>query len=246
MRLYGLVGYPLEHSFSRDYFIQKWEKENITDAAFSNFLLQDIRQFPEILASNPALRGLSVTIPHKTSVIPLLDDVDAIAAEVDAVNSIVIRAGRTVGYNTDIIGFEKSFLPGLRSHHQSALILGNGGAARAVQHVCLKAGLGILHACRRPAAENEIGWDEITPELLASVQVVINCTPLGMFPDFASCPPIPFDAVHEGHYFYDLVYNPASTKFLLSAAARGAQTKNGLEMLVTQAEESWKLWNEGL
>jgi len=243
MRLFGLLGYPLEHSFSKNYFTEKWKQEGIDDVGFINFPVPDISELREIVREYPDLSGLAVTIPHKTSVIPFLDGIDPVAADVGAVNCIVINAGHMVGHNTDVIGFEKSFLKGLKPEHESVLILGNGGAAKAVSHVCGKAGLSLTKVCRSPSVEGEIHWNEVTPGLISDMDVVINCTPLGMHPEIEAFPPIPFEAIHEGQYFFDLIYNPVETVFLREAAQRGAFTSNGLEMLILQAEENRRLWN---
>lgn len=243
MRLFGLIGFPLEHSFSKNYFIEKWSREEIRDSEFRNFPVEQISQLKEIISSFPELVGLAVTIPHKTSVIPFLDEIDSVALGVGAVNCIVVRNGRTTGYNTDVIGFEMSFQKGLKPEHKTVLILGNGGSAKAVNHVCVTKGLKRIIACRKPSVEGEISWSEITPKLISEVDVVVNCTPLGMYPEIEIYPAIPYEAIHGKHYFFDLIYNPAETVFLREAAARGALISNGLEMLVFQAEENWRLWN---
>lgn len=243
MRLFGLIGYPLDHSFSQEYFNEKWKQEGIKDARFRNFPIRDISEINNLLSEFPYLSGLAVTIPHKTSVIPFLHDIDPVAAQVGAVNCIVIRNNRTRGFNTDVVGFEKAFLRGLKPTHQSVMILGNGGASKAVSHVCEKLALKKTIVCRNPTQKEEIGWEDITEELMTSSDVVINCTPIGMYPEDKRCPPMPLHCIHEGQFFFDLIYNPAQTVFLKEALARGAHTSNGLEMLMMQAEENWKLWN---
>ncbi len=239
---YGLIGYPLAQSFSAAYFSKKFAAEHI-DASFEAFPLADIKEFPALLRELPSLRGLSVTIPHKTSVIPFLDAVDSTAKEIGAVNSICIKNGFTKGYNTDIIGFEQSLRPLLRSHHTHALVLGTGGASKAVCYVLKKLGISYLKVSRSKR-DDTITYDELNPALIQSHTLIINTSPLGMYPVVDACPQLPYPSLGPQHLLYDLIYNPAETKFLLSGKQYGATIKNGLEMLELQAEASWKIWNE--
>ena len=239
--LYGLIGYPLSHSFSAGFFNRKFADEG-TDAEYLTFPIASITEFPGLLQNNTGLRGLNVTIPYKEAVIACLNDVDNVAAQIGAVNCITIRQGRLKGYNTDVIGFEKSLLPLLQPQHNAALVLGTGGASKAVTFVLRK--LGIPYQCvSRSGAEHVITYSELTPDIISSHRLIINTTPLGMFPDVSNSPAIPYSALTTDHLLFDLVYNPAETLFLLNGRATGATTKNGLEMLELQALAAWEIWN---
>lgn len=237
--LYGLVGYPLEHSFSPGYFSRKFAGEHIA-AAYRAFPLRQISELLPLIDTYPNLAGLNVTIPYKESVIPLLHEVDAEAGEIGAVNCIKITDGKTKGYNTDVIGFEKSLVPFLHEGISSALVLGTGGAARAVLYVLSKLDIEAITVSR---TSGDMQYGQITPDLVSQHKLLINTTPLGMFPDTGSFPQLPYDAITSSHVLYDLVYNPAQTQFMIKGAARGATVVNGLQMLEIQAEESWKIWN---
>lgn len=243
-RVYGLVGYPLKHSFSARFFNDKFHREGI-DAEYHNFELEDIGLLPELLQQEKNICGLNVTIPYKEKIIPLLTSVSPEAQSVGAVNVVQIeRDGETVrlqGYNTDVIGFRKSIEPLLRSTHQSALILGTGGAAKAVVFALKQLGLA-TQLVSRTAKAGCMTYGDLTPELMGQYQVIVNCTPLGMFPNEDGCPEIPYEAISTQHLLYDLVYNPAETLFLRQGRQQGALTKNGLEMLHLQALASWQLW----
>lgn len=242
MKLYGLIGYPLTHSFSKQYFNGKFEKEGITGSAFSNFPLLSINEFPGLLRSNPGLRGLNVTIPYKEQV---LDHVTCLSKEVKetgAANCIRIRGRDLTAYNTDIIGFEGSFVKKLGSQ-KKALILGSGGSSKAIQYVLKKRGIGFLIVSRTKTA-NAVQYKQLSEAMLNEYRIIINCTPLGMMPDVDSCPDIPYQFLTSLHYLFDLVYNPDKTLFLKKGEERGAVIENGLEMLLIQAEASWKIWNE--
>lgn len=243
MKLYGLIGYPLSHSFSKGFFTEKFEKENIPGCSYENYPLPAITDFPRLLAENPDLQGLNVTIPYKEAVIPYLDDMSEAAAHIGAVNCIRFRAGKKTGFNTDVIGFSKSLQPLLQPHHRQALVLGTGGASKAVK-VALD-GLGIGYTLvSRQAGTDTISYDAVDAALMAAHPVIINTTPLGMYPATDAAPPIPYEHVTAGHILYDLVYNPPQTLFLQKGAAQGAVTKNGHEMLILQAEASWDIWND--
>lgn len=244
MNLYGLIGFPLEHSFSEKYFQHKFEKESIHDSIFRLFPLTSIKLFPQLLTDHSNLIGLAVTIPYKESVIPYVTELVGAAQEIQAVNCITIKHNRRIGYNTDVIGFEKSLLPLLQSHHTHALILGTGGASKAVQYVLKKLGIHFICVSRNQVEMDQtIAYENINADLLKQCPLIINTTPLGMFPDISTCPPIPYQNVTTKHLLYDLVYTPSKTKFLQNGALHGARVKNGMEMLEIQAEENWKIWN---
>lgn len=242
-RLFGLIGYPLSHSFSKKYFSEKFEKEKRTGCRYELFPLHDITELPGLLTANPLLEGLNVTIPYKQAVLSYLNDRKGIPAELDACNCIQIRNGKLTGFNTDIIGFEKSITPLLRPHHKKALVFGTGGAAAAVVYVLKKIGLEISFVSRTSSRRDALLYTEVNQRIIEGHQVLINTTPLGMYPATATFPPIPYQYITADHLLYDLVYNPAKTMFLQKGEEQGATIKNGEEMLILQAEESWKIWN---
>ncbi|WP_293743863.1 shikimate dehydrogenase [uncultured Pedobacter sp.] len=247
MKTYGLIGYPLSHSFSKKYFTEKFHNEGITDHQYELFPIADIKSLPDLLSENPSLFGLNVTIPHKVNVLCYLNEVDEAAEKIGAVNCISIRSfeGESYlkGYNTDAYGFEESLKPLLGPQHNKALIFGDGGAAKAVKYVLEKLNIE-YQAVVRKATAGTILYSEITPEILASHKLLINTTPLGMSPNVDTFPDIDYSLIGPGHLAYDLVYNPLETAFLVKAAAGGARTKNGLEMLHQQAEKAWAIWNK--
>ena len=245
-KLYGLLGYPLVHSFSQNYFNQKFESENI-DAEYINFEIPDVGMLMEVVAENENLNGLNVTIPYKEQVIPFLDEIDPAASEVGAVNVIKFirdKDGlRLKGYNSDIIGFTDSIKSLLKPHHQSALVLGTGGAAKAVSYSLRKLGLEVQLVSRRKSA-NTLVYEELTKNDLKNHKVIVNTTPLGMYPNVDTCPDIPYRYLTSQHLCYDLIYNPDETLFLKNSRLAGAQVKNGLEMLLLQAFASYSIWNQ--
>ena len=245
-KLYGLLGYPLVHSFSQNYFNQKFESENI-DAEYINFEIPDVGMLMEVVAENENLNGLNVTIPYKEQVIPFLDEIDPAASEVGAVNVIKFIRGkdglRLKGYNSDIIGFTDSIKSLLKPHHQSALVLGTGGAAKAVSYSLRKLGLEVQLVSRRKSA-NTLVYEERTKNDLKTHKVIVNTTPLGMYPNVDICPDIPYRYLTPQHLCYDLIYNPDETLFLKNSRQAGAQVKNGLEMLLLQAFASYSIWNQ--
>lgn len=252
MRTFGLIGYPLSHSFSKKYFTEKFLKEGVVGCRYELFPIEEVNDLPALIAEHQELRGLNVTIPHKLGVLPFLKELDDAAANIGAVNCIsVIRnvedkgAGGLYlkGYNTDAYGFEESLKPLLRPEHTKALVLGNGGAAKAVKYVLTKLEIPFL-VVARSAAERCILYNEVTPALMKEYTVIINTTPLGMSPNIDGFPELPYQSMTEKHLAYDLVYNPEETLFLKKAAAQGAKIKNGLEMLYLQAERSWEIWNQ--
>ncbi len=240
---YGLIGFPLGHSFSRKFFTEKFQREGI-DAEYRNFEIPDARQLLDIVRETPGLRGLNCTIPHKQAIIPLLDEMSDEAREIGAVNVVkVLPDGRLKGYNADIIGFMDSMQPLLKPHHRKALILGTGGASKAVRTGLGKLGLEWIYVSRT-AKEGQLTYEQLTPEVMADHQVIVNCSPVGMFPHTDEAPRLPYDLLTPQHLLYDLVYNPLETKFMQLGRSRGATVKNGLEMLHLQAMASWRFWNE--
>jgi shikimate dehydrogenase len=244
MNLYGLIGYPLGHSFSKKYFTQKFERELLRDNYFELFPIEDIREFTGLVQKNPSLKGLAVTIPYKQSVIPFLQSVSDEAMQVGAVNCIKILPGECIGYNTDVIGFEKSFLPLLKANNQKALILGTGGSSKAVQFVLNKLMIPFLLVSRKAVSSNTINYSAINEEILKEYTIIINTSPIGMSPNEEEMPAIPYQYIGQQHLLFDLIYQPAETKFLAEGRERGAIVKNGWDMLVIQAEENWKIWTD--
>ena len=238
---YGIIGYPLSHSFSPAFFNKKFEAEGI-NALYTALPIPDIALFPQLLIDNPRLKGLNVTIPYKQSVMPYLDELNDEAEKVGAVNCIAVRNGKTKGYNTDVIGFERSLGPLLQPQHAYALILGTGGASKAVAYVLKQKGIA-YKLVSRTAKAGMLTYADITPAMLSKYKFIINTTPLGMYKDLTGCPALPYDALGSEHLVYDLVYNPAETRFLALAKAQGAVIKNGLDMLHLQAMAGWEIWN---
>lgn len=245
MKTYGLIGFPLTHSFSQKYFTEKFEKEGLTDIFFHNFPLSSIDRFPELLISYPSLKGLNVTIPYKEKILQYVLHLSGEVREIGATNCITINNGELFAYNTDIIGFRESFIKKLKPYHTKALILGTGGSSKAVQYVLNRLGVDFLVVSRKRRGEEKcIQYHQVSSETLNEFKVIINCTPLGMSPNEDSCPDIPYSFLTPRHYLFDLVYTPAKTLFLKKGEEKGAAIENGYEMLVAQAEAGWKLWNE--
>ena len=242
MRLFGLIGYPLSHSFSQKFFTEKFEKEGIKDCSYLNFPINSIDKFPDIIKDNPDLQGLNVTIPYKEKVIPFLYEQSDVVKSIGACNCIKIKEGKLFGYNTDVPGFEKSFIKNLKPHHRQALVLGTGGASKAVQYVLEKLVIPFKVVSRNPS-NDEISYASINAENIKEFPVIINTTPLGMQPNVKQSPSLPYSSMGREHYLFDLIYNPAKTIFLEEGESRGATIMNGYEMLVNQAEESWRIWN---
>lgn len=246
MKTFGLIGYPLKHSFSYRFFGDKFTNEGI-DAQYSNFELENIGLLPQIIKENPELAGLNVTIPYKEQVIPFLDELDSTAKAIGAVNVIKItRDGDKIhlkGFNSDLIGFQNSISPLIDSSiHTKALILGTGGASKAVEYGLKDLGIETKYVSRSPK-NGIITYQELTQELLAEYKVIVNASPVGTFPNVDECPNIPYQYLNSDHLLYDLVYNPPITKFLELGAKQGAKTKNGSEMLQLQAIAAWDIWN---
>lgn len=249
MTTYGLIGYPLGHSFSRKFFTEKFEKEGI-DAQYLNFEIPSIEEFPEIIKNNPELRGLNVTIPYKQQVMQYLDEISEEAKAIGAVNVVKCQLSTVncqlhlTGYNSDVIGFVESIKPLLKPHHKKALILGTGGASKAIRYgLEKKLGMKTLFVSRS-AREGMITYEEVTAEVLKEYEVIVNCSPVGMYPHVDECPALPYEALNENNLLYDLVYNPLETLFMKKGAAQGATVKNGLEMLHLQAIASWEFWEK--
>ena len=245
MDKYGVIGYPLGHSFSVGYFNEKFSNEHI-NAKYINFEIPSIEDFAEVIESNPELRGLNVTIPYKEQVIPYLDSLSPEANAIGAVNVIrITRKGDKThlkGFNSDVIGFTRSIEPLLERHHKKALILGTGGASKAVDYGLRSLGIETKFVSRtkRPGF---FTYEEITPEIIKDYNIIVNCTPLGMYPNTDVCPTLPYEAMDSHNLLYDLLYNPDETLFMQKGKEHGAITKNGLEMLLLQAFASWEFWN---
>ena len=245
MEQYGLLGYPLGHSFSRNYFMKKFQEENI-DAEYVNFELEDINDIKGIIEKSGNLKGFNVTLPYKTDVIRFLTEEPLEIKEIGAVNCVkVIHNGnRTelIGYNTDALGFDKSLSSFLQTSVDKALILGSGGASKAVRYVLGKKGIDFRIVSRNPKNGNDISYKDVA-DYIDSCRLIVNATPLGMWPNCENAPDIPYDRLTPEHYLFDLTYNPETTEFMKRGNRRGAHTKNGYEMLVGQAEAAWAIWN---
>lgn len=243
---YGLIGKRLGHSFSADFFNKKFAEEGIS-ARYSLFPLENIKELPGLLRLHPNLKGLNVTIPYKQDVMAYLDIVSEEAADIGAVNVIKIskERGKAIlkGFNSDCIGFRNSLVPLLNERIDSALILGTGGASKAVKYVLGKLGIRVTFVSRTPSERN-LTYKDLNREIIENNLLIVNTTPLGMYPDIDHCPPIPYEFITPNHICYDLIYNPEETLFLRRSKERGAIVKNGLEMLIGQAVESWEIWNK--
>jgi shikimate dehydrogenase len=246
MKQLGLIGYPLSHSFSKKYFDEKFQKLNLSDFSFSVFSMENINQFPALLNEHKSLIGLSVTIPHKETVIKFLDELDEVAKEIGAVNCIKIADGKLKGYNTDALGFKQSLRPFLDVNHTKALVFGTGGAAKAVAYVLKKQNIDVWFVTRQKNTDlpNSLTYEELNEEIVAACKLLVNTTPVGMHPNINECPALPYQAITPQHLVYDLTYNPAETLFLQKAKDQGALISNGYNMLCFQADEAWRIWNE--
>lgn len=241
---FGLVGRNISYSFSRGYFADKFKKESLPHS-YVNFDLQSIEELDDIIRNTPNLKGLNVTIPYKEEVIPILDDLNKRARKIGAVNTIrITRYQKLIGYNTDYYGFKNSLKPHLKKHHKRALILGTGGASKAIAYALKKLKIQYDYVSRTEKEGVKFLYTDLTEDIISSYNIIINCTPIGTYPDVNECPDIPYDAITERHILYDLIYNPEQTKFLSCGDIKGATTINGLEMLKLQAEKSWDIWNK--
>jgi shikimate dehydrogenase len=248
MKTYGLIGHRLGYSFSRNFFTEKFAKENLSEHEYLNFELDTIDEFPGIFEKGKEICGLNCTIPYKQQIMQFLDEIDAEAAEIGAVNTVKIinQNGKRIlkGFNTDIYGFENSLRPMLGEKHQKALILGTGGASKAIKYILNKLQIEYLSASIEDVLfEKEIRYNQINEKLLKEYLIVIHATPIGTFPNVEDCPDIPYQSITSDHVLFDLVYNPEETLFLKKGKAQGAKTKNGLEMLHLQALRAWEIWN---
>lgn len=249
MKRYGLIGFPLGHSFSAGYFAKKFAAAGLSGVcSYENFPVEQIQELHTVLPGD--VRGFNVTIPHKRNILPLLAEIDPEAQAVGAVNCVkVLPDGSYKGYNTDIYGFEISLRKMLAEYSDSfsalrALVLGTGGAAQAVHYVLCKLGIGYTEVSRTACGPGRIGYGQLTPEIMETHRLIVNTTPLGMYPDTSAKAELPYEGIGSGHFLYDLIYNPAETAFLHEGRIRGARVKSGLEMLVLQAEKSWEIWND--
>lgn len=242
MKQFGLIGYPLSHSFSKNYFTKKFQDEGIANCRYELFPIKTITELNILLQQENELQGLNVTIPYKETVLPFLQHVSPAVAEIGACNCIRIKDGQLEGFNTDVIGFEQTLQPLLMPQHTKALILGTGGAAKAVAWVLKQKGIHYQYVSRTPG-EGRMTYEELNANVLSSYTIIINTTPLGMQPNIHQKPSLPYTLLTQQHLCYDLIYNPSKTNFLLEAEKQGAVIKNGEDMLIIQAEESWKIWN---
>jgi shikimate dehydrogenase len=248
MKAYGLIGYPLSHSFSVGYFTNKFKNEGIADSTYSAFPMESLSHFRNLVNENLSLEGLNVTIPYKEKIIAFMDSLDPEAAEIGAVNTVKIfrtAEGFTCrGYNSDAWGFEMSLRPFITESCKQALILGTGGASRAVAHVLKKLGCQVIYVSRNPRDAQQLSYPALSAEVILGSQVIINSSPVGMYPKVSEYPDIPYELLSEQHILYDLIYNPSETLFLKKGRDQGAITINGLQMLHLQAERSWEIWND--
>ena len=244
--LFGLLGKNISYSFSKGYFSDKFNNLQLINHKYVNFDIDKIEDLPILINQfKTSLKGFNVTIPYKQSVFNYLDEVEATACEIGAVNTVKYTdKGKLIGYNSDVVGFEKSIVPLLKKHHTKALILGTGGASKAVAFVLEKLKIDLYKVSRNPKRKDEISYSEMSEKLLKEHTIIINSSPLGTFPNIDQKPSIPYQFLTKKHLLFDLIYNPAETAFLIEGKKQGAQIKNGFEMLELQAEESWRIWNK--
>ena len=244
IKLFGLIGRNIDYSFSRKYFSEKFKKNNLNDCVYLNYDLREINDFNKIVNKNPSLKGLNVTIPYKKTIIPFLDELSDEARAINAVNTIVFESsGRKIGHNTDYLGFNKALEEKCKSKPENALILGSGGASEAVKYVLNKIGCDFKIVSRHPD-KNQIGYSQITKEIIKKTNLIINTTPLGTYPKISEAPNIPYNYLDSEHLLFDLIYNPKETEFLKRGKTKGCQITNGYKMLKYQAEKSWMLWSK--
>ena len=246
-KVFGLLGKNISYSFSRGYFAKKFELLGLNKHEYKNFDIQDIAGFSSIIKDETCLKGINVTIPYKEEVMQYLDILDNTAKEIGAVNTIKFtKRGNLKGYNTDVVGFENSISPYFKSHHKFALILGTGGASKAIAYALKKNKIQYKFVSRKPSGKEEISYDDLTKEVLNKYHIIVNCTPIGTSPEIHLSPNIPYQFLSGKHLLFDLIYNPEISAFLAKGKQQGASIKNGFEMLEMQAEESWRIWNESI
>ncbi len=242
---FGLLGKDISYSFSQQYFSTKFESLQLENYEYKNFDIATIESFAGLVSKTDELAGMNVTIPYKEVILPYLDEIDEEALKIGAVNTIkILENGKLKGYNTDVYGFEESLLPLLKKHHKKALILGTGGASKAVKYVLEKNNIGFLFVSRFPENENEISYENVSKSILDEHAVLVNCTPLGTYPEVEAYPNLPYIYLNDKHLLFDLIYNPSRTVFLKKGMEKGAIVANGLKMLELQAEKSWEIWNQ--
>lgn len=239
---FGLVGKDISYSFSKGYFTQKFSNLNYMDCSYENFDLQHIAEFKDLIENNKDIKGLNVTIPYKEAILPYLDRIDQKAAKIGAVNTIKFTKEGLIGYNTDVYGFQDSIVPHLKKHHTKALILGTGGASKAVAFVFDELGITHTSVSRNPEPD-QWNYEDLTQTIMEEYTVIVNCTPLGTSPNIMAKPSIPYAFITDRHLLFDLIYNPEKTAFLKEGEARGADIQNGHNMLAIQAEKAWEIWN---
>jgi len=250
VKTFGLIGKSLEHSFSKQYFTEKFKKAGIKEVEYKLYPIKDVSELIELVQVEKSLCGLNVTIPFKADVLGLLNNIETEARSIGAVNTIKIernaeqKAVNFIGYNTDVYGFECSLKPMLKHNHTAALVLGTGGSSRAISYVLNKLGISFLQVSREPKNNAGISYSGLDEVIIKQHNLIINCTPLGMFPNIEQCPDLPFNSIGTEHLVYDLIYNPKETALLKRCKEQGAVIKNGLEMLELQAEKSWEIWNQ--
>lgn len=245
MRKFGLIGKDISYSFSQNYFSLKFKDENIKQATYQNFDLQNIEDFKKIVLKTEHLSGVNVTIPYKETIIPFIDKLDKKAKKIGAVNTIKLtKKGKTKGYNTDIYGFKKAIKPALKKRHKKALILGTGGASKAIAFVLKELDIKFYFVSRKASEKASYTYNTLTEDIISKHQIIINCSPVGTFPNVNESPDIPYNGIGSKHILFDLIYNPSETEFLKQGKNKGATTLNGYNMLVYQAEKSWKIWNK--
>lgn len=244
MRKFGLIGKNIDYSFSESFFSAKFKTENIKDATYKNFDIEHITDFPNVLKNNTNINGLNITIPYKELIIPYLDKLDKKARKIGSVNTIKFtKNGKLKGYNTDYFGFKESLIPHLKPHHNSALILGTGGASKAIAYALYKMNIDYYYVSRVPSEMTTLTYDSLLEEDIKNHTLIINCTPLGTSPNIEGCPNIPYEGITERHLLFDLIYNPKETTFLKKGKEKKAIIVNGLKMLKLQADKSWNIWN---
>ncbi|GGE44785.1 shikimate dehydrogenase family protein [Psychroflexus planctonicus] len=243
MRKFGLLGKNIDYSFSKRFFRDYFHKNNIR-ADYTNFDVEKIPALSQLMLANPGLEGFNVTTPFKEAIIEHLDELDETAKRIKAVNTVKIKNGKFIGYNTDAYGFIRSIFPLIENHHEQALVLGTGGAAKAVTSALKSMSIATTFVSRKPKNAGEIAYADLNENIIQKHYLIVNCSPVGTVPNETKCPDIPYTFLGKKHFLYDLVYNPPLTKFLALGKQKGAKTANGLKMLELQALRAWEIWNE--